>query len=235
MITRIFTLFVTCFVFIFFTATPALANTEQLRFVFQPSNRPIPYAITAQLYDPSSSSAPFFVSSSASSKKNNRILRSSVTQIYPSKGPDDDNARGSKSEQAHHDNDTGTDHSNSTITGLSSAQPSSQENVHMYKINGMPGRQYEVRVCWPASIPLDFQLEYEVEVGVVKVTYFAEYYSHLKGLKDSPVPVGARYEVVLSPLVGFGALPSDIVATILQVVAGGLGAFFISGFVLHYV
>lgn len=106
----------------------------------------------------------------------------------------------------------------------------SKSNEEFYTISGVPGRQYEVRVCWPASDPLQVQLVYLPAAAAVKLTVSPDYYSHLAELQRQPLP--AKYDVVLNPVL-FGALPSDIVSVIAQVVCAGLCAYFVSGRVLH--
>lgn len=99
-----------------------------------------------------------------------------------------------------------------------------------YKIEGRSGRNYEARVCWAASDPLQFNLDYDAEKGLLKVGYSPDYYSHLPELRKQPLP--AKYEVVLNPII-FGLLPSDILATIGQVIVGGLVSYFLSGHLLN--
>lgn len=111
--------------------------------------------------------------------------------------------------------------------------PSFESEGHdYYQITGQPGRKYEVRVCWAASDPLNFQLDYLDESGLLKVRYLPEYYSHLTELRDKPLP--AKYELVMNPML-FDILPSDIVVTIVQVIVGALGTFAVSGYLLRYI
>lgn len=108
----------------------------------------------------------------------------------------------------------------------------SASDADYYIISGIPGRTYEARICWAASDPLKFSMEYLADSGILKVSYEPEYYSHLPELQKQPLP--AKYDVVLNPIL-FGALPSDILMTIVQVVVGGIGAYLVSGVALKYI
>lgn len=111
--------------------------------------------------------------------------------------------------------------------------PSFKSEGHdLYQIAGIPGRMYEVRVCWAASDPLQFSLEYVVDKGLLKISYSPEYYSHLSKLQEMPLP--ASYEVVMNPIL-FSVLPSDILVVIGQVVVGGLGAYVASRFLVKHI
>lgn len=100
-------------------------------------------------------------------------------------------------------------------------QPRGIESEQWIKIDGRDNQPYEVRVCWPASMPTEFDMEY-VE-GYIRIGYKTQYFSHMTDLMDHPLPV--QFEVVLNRLV-YGALPSDIVDTIGLAVVGGLFAFY---------
>ncbi|KAA8908307.1 hypothetical protein TRICI_004793 [Trichomonascus ciferrii] len=94
-----------------------------------------------------------------------------------------------------------------------------------YKVQGVQGRQYEVRVCWPASSPGDFSLDYKD--GYVRLRHVRNYHSHLDWieLQTGQVP----FEIILDPLV-LGLLPNDIVTTIGLVSVTCLAGLWVSSF-----
>lgn len=107
-----------------------------------------------------------------------------------------------------------------------------QSEEEYYWVNGIPGRSYEARVCWAASDPLEFKMEYLENLGLIKVSHSPDYYSHIPSLMVQPLP--AKYDIVLNPIL-FGALPSDIMATIAQIVVCGVGMFLLSGHLVKYI
>jgi hypothetical protein len=104
-------------------------------------------------------------------------------------------------------------------------RPRGSESVQWIAVDGVDGQSYEVRVCWPASMPTSFDLEYHQ--GNLRIGYKTDYYSHLPELMDNPLPI--EFEIVLNRLV-LNALPRDIVETIgLTVVGGSLAYYYLSG------
>ncbi|KAG5366796.1 hypothetical protein CJU89_1239 [Yarrowia sp. B02] len=103
-----------------------------------------------------------------------------------------------------------------------------------FQLSGLStdGTMYEVRVCWPASYPLEFDMVFDPKTNAVKVTYVSDYVSSDDDLNY--LPLDAEYQVVLNKVV-LGALPEDIFgAVILAVVGGGL-AYFLGGTVYKVV
>lgn len=94
-----------------------------------------------------------------------------------------------------------------------------------YKVQGVQGKQYEVRVCWPASSPGDFLLDYGE--GYVKVSHIRNYHSHLDSieLQTAQVP----FEIILDPIV-LGLLPNDIIKTIGLITVTCIAGFWASSF-----
>ncbi|BFZ53185.1 hypothetical protein PYCC9005_000208 [Savitreella phatthalungensis] len=87
------------------------------------------------------------------------------------------------------------------------------------------GRKYEVRVCWPASMPTIFTLttvtapvkEYKVDHPTSRVILRLDAFPELVPCKDLVEDVRVDFELVLDPLL-FGGLPRSIVWTVLLVV-----------------
>lgn len=117
-----------------------------------------------------------------------------------------------------------------TLTTTPDFEPQSQT----FQLNGLStdGTMYEVRVCWPASYPLEFDLAFDPESNSVRVTYVSDYVSSDDDLNY--LPLDAEFQVVLNKVV-LGALPEDIFgAVVLAVVGGGL-AYFLGGTVYKVV
>lgn len=114
---------------------------------------------------------------------------------------------------------------NSTLLKWFQPSPRGSESVTWIALDGIDGGSYEVRVCWPASSPSCFNLDYEK--GYLRISYKTDYYSHLNELMDNPLPV--QCEIILNRLV-LNALPRDIVETIgLTIVGGVLAYYYLSG------
>ncbi|AOW05075.1 hypothetical protein B0I72DRAFT_40848 [Yarrowia lipolytica] len=112
--------------------------------------------------------------------------------------------------------------------------PDFESQTQTFQLNGLStdGTMYEVRVCWPANYPLEFDLKFDSKTNSVKVAYFSDYYSSDDDLNY--LPLDAEFQVVLNKVV-LGALPEDIFgAVILAVVGGGL-AYFLGGVVYKVV
>lgn len=93
------------------------------------------------------------------------------------------------------------------------------------RIDGVEGRMYELRVCWPASQPTEFNLSYHPTTGTVTVSYAPEFYSSDPALMAKPPPV--KYEAILNEVV-YGVLPRDIVETVGLVVCAAVAGYFLS-------
>ncbi|CAN6674921.1 hypothetical protein TRVA0_072S00298 [Trichomonascus vanleenenianus] len=95
-------------------------------------------------------------------------------------------------------------------------------------INGVEGQMYEVRVCWPASHPADFDVAYE-EGGYVKIGFSSDIYSHIPEVMYGPreVPV----DIILNKVIA-DALPEDIVGPIGLVGVALVAGHFISKFII---
>ncbi|KAG5372008.1 hypothetical protein CJU90_2079 [Yarrowia sp. C11] len=112
--------------------------------------------------------------------------------------------------------------------------PEFEPQTQTFQLNGLStdGTMYEVRVCWPANYPLEFDLSFDPKMNAVKVSYFSDYYSSEEDLNY--LPLDAEFQVILNKVV-LGALPEDIFgAVILAVVGGGL-AWFLGGAVYKVV
>lgn len=85
---------------------------------------------------------------------------------------------------------------------------------------------YEVRVCWPASYPLEFELSFDEKTNSVRVQYVSDYVSSDEELNY--LPLDAEYQIVLNKVV-FGALPEDIFGAVILAVGGAVAAWFVGG------
>lgn len=119
--------------------------------------------------------------------------------------------------------------SQNTLTEEVSPTNYHQKVTNRYQIDAKPDHMYEVRVCWPASSPADFDLEYSPEEHIVAVTCSANYYSHNTHLMENPNSV--PYQVVLNKVI-FNALPSDIMSTVGLVATGVTAAYILSSYCL---
>lgn len=79
-----------------------------------------------------------------------------------------------------------------------------------FKVHGIQGKDYEIRVCWPASYPGDLSISYQ-SGGYVKVAHESDYYSHIKRLMESPDDI--PFEIIMDPII-LGVLPKDIIEVI---------------------
>jgi hypothetical protein len=101
----------------------------------------------------------------------------------------------------------------------------SPHSQQWFSIEGVLGRSYEVRVCWPASQPTKFDLVYDPETQSVGISSSADYYSNIPDLMEHPRPV--QYDVVLNRLL-FGVIPTDIADTIGLVLVGCIAGYFLA-------
>lgn len=111
---------------------------------------------------------------------------------------------------------------------VSTVKPSFSIQSQTYNLNGLAvdGTMYEVRLCWPASSPLDVSLTYDEDVNTVTVSYVSEYYSSEADLNETPLE--AQFEVILNKVV-LHALPKDIFSAVALAIAGALGGYFLGG------
>lgn len=104
-----------------------------------------------------------------------------------------------------------------------------------FHISGEIGSMYEVRVCWPASFPTKFELnffDFFNGSGVVTVAASPDYYSSIPQLMK--FPLSGKYEIIINKIY-LDALPKDIIGTISFILIGLICAFFISDSVVSYV
>jgi hypothetical protein len=93
------------------------------------------------------------------------------------------------------------------------------------RVDGVESRMYELRICWPASQPTQFNLSYDDRAGLVTVSYYPEFYSADPHLMAKPPLV--KYEAILNEVI-FGALPRDIVETVGLVLCAAVSGYYLS-------
>lgn len=112
--------------------------------------------------------------------------------------------------------------------------PEFEPQTQTFQLNGLStdGTMYEVRVCWPASYPLEFDLTFDPKTNSVRVAYVSDYVSSDDDLNY--LPLDAEFQVVLNKVV-LGALPEDIFGAVVLAVLGGGLAYFLGGSVYKVV
>lgn len=97
-------------------------------------------------------------------------------------------------------------------------------------IADLPPGTYEARVCWPASEPTAFDMQYDSHLSTIQVSYKTDFYSQYREINESPLAV--NYELIVERLVWFGLVPKTVADIIKSVAAAAVVGYYLTQWVL---